>query len=243
MTIHRVPNKAARTAVISQSISREAARLASAERLCSPTGDVAAKENRPDESSWSHVRDLDPPAELRVTRRGGQPVRRHFLRAGDSELDVLNLTDPAIPNAVRQKLLETAEGHSDYFSRAGRGETFQLKVDVGPFSDRAYQRQDLRLAPDGVFLADRKLADLDQIVEQIARTEIAEIRSLSKHLVPHLFVGAAVGALLGIVVDRRGSRYFGDAWAAAFGAGIGTGVGAGIGGILPRRADVIYRSR
>jgi hypothetical protein len=62
----------------------------------------------------------------------------------------LNLTDPALPGTVTRGLRDVASNHPEYFT-----------AQKGVFVD-----QNVRVGPDGVFVAARKVADLGQIVER-----------------------------------------------------------------------------
>lgn len=90
-------------------------------------------------------------------------------------------------------------------------------------------------------------------VEYIARTDVAEISVLAKHVGRHarrgLLVGAIVGAaMVGLAMAAEGcgsssAECFGVVVvAAAGGAGYGAGIGAIVGAVAPRSPDVIYRA-
>jgi hypothetical protein len=141
---------AATSGPIASAITRAAVQLAAADH---PT-------KAPD-PNWSRVRALAPGAEVIVTLKGTLPVKRYFVTADGSDLTVLNLTDPALPGAGTRGLRDLASNHPEYF-------TAQNGIFVG---------SDIRVGPDGVFVADRRVADFGQIVERIARTDVAEIAS------------------------------------------------------------------
>src|SRR3981081_1127036 len=90
---------------------------------------------------------------------------------------------------------------------------------------------------DGVFVADQKVADLGQVVETIARTDVVEIRSSGRTLSP-VQKGALIGAIAGVATGRTfasllcegGPCYTsGYVWEAALFGGSGAGIGALIG--------------
>jgi hypothetical protein len=58
---------------------------------------------------------------------------------------------------------------------------------------------DVRLGPDGVFVANRKVADLGQVVERIVRSDVREIRTSmrTRGSIIGAVGGAAGGLLLG----------------------------------------------
>jgi hypothetical protein len=131
------------------------------------------------------VRKLTAGTEVVVTVQGSQPSKRYVVQADDSDLTVLNLTDPTLPRAARRALLDMASNQPEYF-----------KGQKGAFVDK-----EVRVGPDGVFVADRKVADLGQIVERIPRTDVSEIRSpvRTSGSVGSTVTGVAVGSGLGLV--------------------------------------------
>ena len=211
---------------IARSITREAARFATVQQSTL-------------DSEWSRVRKLAPGSELIVTVKGSPPAQRYFVAGDESDLTVLTLTDPALPAAVRDVLRDMASNHPEYFPAAQKGGTFVLEKNV-------------RVAPDGVFLADRKVADLPQVLEQIGRHDVAEIKTakvgsnaLGCVLTGYFlggFAGGAAGGFIGVAVSRDKDAGFIR----------GMVVGMPIGGILVYRtcrhrqwflpAEVIYRA-
>jgi hypothetical protein len=188
---------------------------------------------------WSRVRRLEPVREITVTLRSSQAVERYFVSADDSGLTVLNLTDPALPAEAGRALREMASQHREYLEGAAKGGTFLL--------------DNLRLASDGVFVADRKVADLQHVVETNARKEVAEIRIRQKgrgvwgHLGPlgGYFVGAmSGGAVAGFTCQATLGRDRCDSGAFLIGALMG-GIAGGVYGFLAANReteDVIYRA-
>jgi hypothetical protein len=185
----RVPASEVSADRLSRAAAREAARFAAAaEPLSSGLDAVPQGDTTPDaRSDWSRVPDLAPGTRILVTRHGSQPLERFVVSADETELIVLDLTDPTLPGAVTRALLNVASNHPEYFA---------TRPNAGQFVERA-----VRLGPDGVFVADRRVAALEQLVEISTRTEVAEItirrkgRGVWGHLGPlgGYFVGAMVG--------------------------------------------------
>ena len=99
------------------------------------------------------------------------------MAADQSGLIVLNLTDPTLQGTSTRVLRDMAANHPEYFAAVQRAGTF---------------RQDnVRIGRDGLFVADRKIADLDRVVETIARNDVSEIRG------PVVARGSVVGTVLG----------------------------------------------
>jgi hypothetical protein len=131
----------------------------------------------PPESDWSRVGELAPAKEIAVTIRGSQPANRYFVLADQSGVIVLNLTGPTLPGAATRVLRDMASQHQEYFAAIQQSGTLrQDNVSVGR---------------DGVFVANRKVADLGQVVETFARNDVLEITG------PVVARGSALGAVLG----------------------------------------------
>ena len=186
------------------------------------------------------MRTLKPGTEILVTVQGSSLVRRYFVAGDESQLTVLNATDPSLPHAARDVLRDVALNHPDYFSAANRGGTFLLEKNV-------------RMAPDGVYLADRKVTDPMQVLEHIKRNDIAEIKTRQKghgvwgHLGPlgGYFVGAMSGGIIaGFDCQATGGRDRCDTGAFLTGALVG-GIAGGVNGFRAANReteDVIYRA-
>ena len=103
---------------------------------------------------------------------------RYVVLATEDDLTVLNLTDAAVPHAAKSVLLDVASDQPQFFEAARAGDRFVLHGNV-------------RLGPDGLFVADRKVADRAQVVERIMRREVCEIRGSERRR------GSVVGAIAG----------------------------------------------
>jgi hypothetical protein len=170
----------------------------------------------PAESNWSRVRKLASGTEIIVTVKGSPPVSRYFVAADDSGLSVLNVGDPALPTAARDVLRDVASTHPEWFQAAKTGGAFVLEKNV-------------RVGPDGVFVADRKVADLAQVVEQYGRPDITDIKTASVESNPvgcafaGYYGGAVVGGLPGVLIGGAVGR---DSGPALLGMMVGWSIGA-----------------
>jgi hypothetical protein len=170
---------------------------------------------------------------------GSQTGGRYVVRADEAALTVLNVTD-TLSGAAKEVLRGVASSHPEYFSAAQRGGTFVFEKGV-------------RLGLNGLFVSDRKVADLGQIVENIARDDVAEIkirrrgRGVWGHLGPlgGYFIGAMSGGLaVGFACQAAAGRDRCDSGAFGAGALVG-GVAGGVHGFRAARReteDVIYRA-
>jgi hypothetical protein len=108
---------------------------------------------------WGKLRDLKPGTKIMVTRKDSLPSPRYMLAANDSELTVLNVSDPALPTDVKTALRGTAAQHPAWLANPQPGTTFE----VG---------NHLVVKPsEGLFVADQKIASFDQVVERITRND------------------------------------------------------------------------
>jgi hypothetical protein len=106
---------------------------------------------------WSSVRNLTAGTELVVTTQGRSPRARYLVAADESELTVLNLSSPTLSTSARHALQDTLSTHPEVF---------------GPGQQA---RPDVRVGPDGVFVAGRKVAETQELLERIARADVLEI--------------------------------------------------------------------
>jgi hypothetical protein len=226
---------------LAQAAMREAVRLAAVGEPRSTGIETVQQGGQSTESNWSRVRKLAPGTEIIVTVKGSPPATRYFVAADESDLTVLNVADPTLPRAAREVLRDVASTHPEHFLAAQKGGQFVLEKNI-------------RVAPDGVFVADRKVADLTQVIETIARNDVAEISGPVPYSPGHeALVGLGVGAAIGAGIYLLLCHGFGGCGGADVGPLLGTaalfgGIFAGI-SLLPggyharhRPWEVIYRA-
>jgi hypothetical protein len=166
--------------------------------------------------AWSRVRKLKPGTAVIVTVRASAPASRYFVAGDASNLTVLNVGAPTLPIVARNVLRDLASTHPEYFLSALKGGALALDKNV-------------RVSPDGVFVADRKVADLAQVIEEFGRGEITEIATtaLESNAVGCAFVGyyggGIVGGIPGVLI---GAAVGGVTGPALVGMMIGWSVGA-----------------
>jgi hypothetical protein len=231
---------------LARAVAREAVRLAAAGGSIPPGGDTVQQDDKPAaKSSWLRVRTIAPGSEIVLTVKGAPPDRRYVDRryvvlVDESELTFLNLTDPALPHAARDVLRDVVSDHPDYFPAAQQGKTFRLEENV-------------YLGPDGVFVRGLKIAELDQVLEQIARSSVSEIsvvaRATRRGVKWGSLIGTGAGLTIGLLIqipycrqhscDSQGGLI--TPLITMWSAGIGTGLGALIGAGYQTR-DVLYRA-
>jgi len=169
----RGPATPATAGPLGRATMREAARLAASQRA------------QPADSGWSRVRELASGTEVTVTVKGSQPGKRYVVLANESGLTSLNLTAVGLQFPAARVLLDMASHHPENLLAAHTG--------------RTVEQDNVRVGPDGVFMAGRKVADLGQVVETIARIDV-EIRTVrTRGSVSGAAIGTGAGLLLGSV--------------------------------------------
>src|SRR6266536_1169773 len=128
-------------------------------------------------SNWSRVGQLAPAVEISLTGKGASPGTRCFVMANESVLVALNLTAPTLPASLVRVLRDMAATRPDYIVAAQKA--------------GAFRQENIQVGPDGVFVANRKVADLNQVVETVARNDVSEIWG------PVVARGSVAGTLLG----------------------------------------------
>jgi hypothetical protein len=224
---------------LARAVAREAVRLAAAVGSIPSGGDTVQQGNKSAvKSNWLRIRTIAPGSEIVLTANGAPPDRRYFVLVDESELTFLNLTDPTLPRAARDVLRDVVSDHPEYFPAAQQGKTFRLEENV-------------HLGPDGVFLGGLKVAELDQVVQQIARNSVSEIsvvtRATRRGIKWGSLIGTGAGLTIGLLIqipycrqhscDSQGGLI--TPLITMLSAGIGTGLGALIGAAYQTR-DVIY---
>jgi hypothetical protein len=189
---------------------------------------------------WSRVRATDPGTEIVVTA-GGLPSRVRILVAADDRVvTVVQVADALLPSSAQDALQRLAVEHPERLLAAQRGARFVLN-------------QTVSLGPDGLFVGDRRVAQLGQLTENIARGEVATITRRHKGrgfwgrvgLLGGYFVGALGGGYAAGLTCRAvngGDRC--DTGAFLKGAMVGGFAGASYGFRAARREteEVIYRA-
>jgi hypothetical protein len=195
--------------------------------------------------AWSAVIDLAPGHPIDITLTGGPAVTGQFVLADHSSVVVLNLTGALLSPAIARVLLNRTTVKPDEVAAtlAGRDLTIVEHVHMGP---------------RGVFVDDRKIAELHDVVERILRTDVVEIRQRDRTVrkmglwgggMALLAVGLDVGLinLYGLSQSRPGeTTCYCDGYLGGAGVALGSGL-ALAGGLLMHRGherqEVVYAVR
>jgi hypothetical protein len=222
---------------IARVLTSEAGRLAA---IAEPPSAIRAVElgGAPARSDWTPVRQLRPGGEIVMTVKGSHSGNRYFVLADESALTVLNLTDPTLPGAARNVLRGMATYHTSFFAAPSQ-------------VSESFEERDVRVGRNGVFVAGRKVTDLGQVVEHIARTDVLEIQRRRPGALSKVRRGALIGVLAGVALGvvaahgicGQGEDSCGAPFVVGF-TGAGAGIGAGAGAIVAvsHRANCVYRA-
>ena len=188
-----------------------------------------------DRSDWSSVVAIAPGQEIALSTLKAKRSKRHLLRVDDASLTVLNPSKVKLPRDVNYTLSRTARHYPQYFLEASSGQSVELGDDI-------------RIAAEGVFRQDRRVATLDEIITTYSRADIVEVGVFKQQIARGALKGLVFGAVLALGVYGLLSAAYGgegddgsELIAATMVAG---GVGAGLGaasGAIPAE-EVIYRS-
>ena len=211
--------------------------VALAALLSFPPPSVAAQDS-PD-SSWARVQRIKAGKTVTLTARDAQPAARIVIGATDDYLMVLNFSNPALPRSVKSALLDMASRGVQDFVNTQNGGTFLTNANV-------------RIALDGMFVADIKVADLADVVERIDRVDVRliTISRRSRWSAVGAVAGGVVGSVVGFYLALGfGLRPCGDSCAGerlrAWLALVGLPVAGGVGGYYATGrnvTDVIYQA-
>ena len=182
----------------------------------------------PAESNWLRVGELAPATEVALTVKGSQPGSRYVVLTDQSGVTVLDLTSPTLPAPATRVLRDLASRHPEYFAALQQS---------GGFGEN-----NVRVGRDGVFVAGRKVSDLGQIVQTIARNDVVEIRGpvVARGSVLGTVLGGWLGFAVGVVPGLGGAPDV-VAWSALIGS-VALGGFLGFHGSSHETDGVIYRA-
>ena len=116
---------------------------------------------------WSRVRKLKPGSEVRLMAPDATPITRYFVSADDRALTVLNLDQSGLSRAATKAMRELLSHNPAVFLRTERGE---LVMDD----------EHVRVAPEGLFVGLKKVADRDEFVQTIARADVQQSMAIGR---------------------------------------------------------------
>lgn len=141
-------------------------------------------------ASWTAIRDLQSPAELKVSTTSEASATKYFLRADATTLFVFNFTSSKLTDEARRELLAAAP--------------IAAGMILEPVPGRSVDSGRLHISADGVVLDGRKLIDVWELVTMIPRDDVVEILKVEKDGPPQVIyrVPSTTGGRLASVLRR-----------------------------------------
>jgi hypothetical protein len=106
---------------------------------------------------YKRARRLEPGTRVTVTIKDAAPMPRYFVLVDSVQLVVLNLSADGLP---KRQLLNMAIDNPAWMAATYR---------------TIYKDGNVRVGPDGVFVKDRKVCDLAEVVERIPREKVVSL--------------------------------------------------------------------
>ena len=148
--------------------------------LVAPSASAGQKQGKP--IDWQEAQKLKSGTEIVLTVTGDQPTKVRLLFADEATLLTLKPTAPKLPGGVQKSLFEI-------------GAQWPGILNTGA----TWSSEHLRVAQDGIFDRDKKLAELSEVVQQTPRGGVQQIAEAPhSHVGRNILigVGVAVGVLL-----------------------------------------------
>jgi hypothetical protein len=187
----------------------------------------------PVSSDWMQVRAIAPRTPIRVRAVGlGDQDHQYFVSASERTLTLLVVG--SLPRSAKQLLLKLAGSHPELFA--------------APEKWMEFADGKVRVNPDGVFVGNRKVADLGDVAKTLSAGEVAEVSAeMTIIRPPHdiespspAVIGTFFAALYGTMAvckDKCGSG------ALAVIIGVPVAVGMIAAGKTGHAMQVVYRAR
>ena len=116
---------------------------------------------------WPRVRKLKPGSEIRFMAPDAMPVTRYFVAADERTLTVLNLDQSRLSRTAGRALLKLVSRDPAILLRTDRDEL-------------VLSHEQIRVAPEGLFVGLRKVADRDEFVQTMSRADIQRFMAIGQ---------------------------------------------------------------
>jgi hypothetical protein len=253
------PASPAAAGLLARAVTRESLRLAGAGEPSTSVTETIQQGGQRDGSRWSRVRKLAPGTEIILTAKGSLPGpgdaahavhavhtvpglqgQAYVVQVEESGLTILNLSGARLSTFEREMLRAAASDRPEFFLAARQGGAYQF-------------RNNVRIGPAGVFVAGRKVTEVGEVVQSIARADVVQVairRTRTHGSVQEILQAAAGGFLLTAVAAGNGGTGPNYCTESPNGCpvaiGVGTIAGGALGYLFGRREtviehDIIYR--
>jgi hypothetical protein len=149
--------------------------------------------------SWSDMQRVIAGSEVLITARGVDGPRL-FLSADESAILVLNLSIVRLSRKAERELRDLALTYGADLIRREHGE---------------FVNGDISIAKDGLFVMNRKVADVSEVIQRIDRADVTELRlqpgtagrGLSRNAKNAIISLTAIAGVLVFILVRGALRY------------------------------------
>ena len=143
-------------------------------------------------SEWQRVRNIKPKSEIFVAV-GSWSAKCTVLASDDQSLTVMRLND-TLPFVVTDLLRELVSSDP------------QLLVTLTTTGSKLDAARKVKIAPEGIFVGDKKIAAMSDVIVRIDRAGVQEVRKRPPgrsvgRTIGGAFIGLAVGSVVGSVID------------------------------------------
>lgn len=165
-------------------------------------------------SDWQRVRSIRPKSEIYLAA-GSWSAKCTVLATDDNGLTIMRLNN-TLPFAVTEVLREMVSRDP------------QLLVTLTTAGSRSDVPRNVKIAPEGIFVKDKKIAATSDVIVRVDRADVREVRKRPKgrsvgRTIGGAFLGLALGSAIGSLIDqaaKAGPTCGGACWGALAG---GTG--------------------
>lgn len=138
---------------------------------------------------WSRVMTLAPGREVVITTDAMAAVRRRIVAADASGVIVIDLTHPQLPAPATSVARDLLANSPESLVRVANNGTFV--------------RDRVRLAPEGIFLDDQRVGDIETLLQRVARPDVVEIREDLERSSAGLMTAAMVLVPAGLILHAK----------------------------------------
>jgi hypothetical protein len=162
-------------------------------------------------ADWQRVRNIRPKSEIFLAV-GSWSAKCTVLASDDKSLTVMKLNDK-LPFVVTELLRELVSSDP------------QLLITLTTTGSRSDGSRKVKIGPEGIFIGDKKIAAMSDVIVRIDRADVREVRKRPQgrsvgRTIGGAFLGLALGSAVGSLIDqaaKNGPTCGGACWGSAEG--------------------------
>ena len=200
-------------------------------RAVSMSPDTSQRPAFADAGDWSEVVALAPGREIILTTDTMPSSRRRVVAADQAGITLLNLFDPRVPDRVKRVLRGLLQQSPETLARVAFGS--------------AIVHDEVRFAPEGIFLEGRRVADVDTVLLRVMRADVVEVREDLEGASSGLMIAAMVLVPAGAIWHAKSGGWRQPEPDINKGTVLGLGMmvtGLAVGGLALKRGSLAGRS-